>query len=358
MKKSFSARAGEFVKNKYPVLLIIGSIIGLLFFWVSYKPAPEKIAPLEVKREEVTRYFRVLDGKEVSSPDLVNPRVIAAVVENAADAWPLTGLDQAPIVYEFLAEGRIPRLLTLFTQDDAFIKLGPIRSARLYFLEALKPFDAIFMHVGGSPESLKKIKEYQIKDYDQFFWGDYYWREKTRYAPHNTFVSSEKVDELIEDWHIASVEYKGWNFKDSKKFTEEELTAQEKDEVIVNYTNNTYQAKYIFSPERNQYQRFQAKEEMLMSDGAQIWTDNLIVEEHPHQVLDSIGRRKIEMIGEGKAWVFRDGEKIETTWKKDDINSITRYFESDPNFYLDEGTEIELNRGKTWINIVEGGTFE
>jgi len=49
--------------------------------------------------------------------------------------------------------------------------------------------------------------------------------------------------------------------------------------------------------------------------------------------------------GSGKAVVVRDGIKVDGTWKKDNDNSRTRFFDA-------TGTEINFNRGATWIEVI------
>ena len=67
--------------------------------------------------------------------DLVVPPLQAALaimVENQADARPQTGLPQADVVYECLAEGGITRFISMYLSSDAPV-VGPVRSLRHYF---------------------------------------------------------------------------------------------------------------------------------------------------------------------------------------------------------------------------------
>ena len=91
--------------------------------------------------------------------------------------------------------------------------------------------------------------------------------------------------------------------------------------------------------------RYQDGEIHKMSDGEWIKAKNIIVQLNEMIVLDEVGRKKITTLGEGKAWVFRDGETIEAKWKKDEINQITKYYDNN-------GNEIEFNGGATWIEVI------
>jgi len=339
------------LKNKYPILAIIFIILSILVYFQFYRVVPNKEVSdvkqkIETQKEE--KIYRALDGVEIKNKKDINERVIGIMVENNYDAWPLSGLDKASIVYEALAEGRIPRFLALFSYSDIPDKIGPVRSARTYFLQLNKPFQAPYLHVGGSPDALKKIKTYNIIDVNQFFNGFYFWRSDKRNAPHNVYTSGKLIYDMIKNRDISiNKKIETWKYKDGEV---NPYIGYVKD-IVVNYTNNTYQAKYVYDYKNNRYQRFQAKEPMELLDGSNIFVDNVIVEEHKHEVYDSVGRRNIYLIGSGKVWVFRDGKVIEGIWSRNGINKLTRYYD-------ENNKEITLNRGKTWINIVEEGSFE
>ncbi|MCC6639044.1 DUF3048 domain-containing protein, partial [Candidatus Falkowbacteria bacterium] len=290
---------------------------------------------------------RTLDGVALSSTQDALSHVTAVMVENNFESWPLSGLDKASVVYEALAEGRIPRFMALFPYGTEVEKLGPVRSARPYYLELASPFNAVYMHVGGSPDALAYLKKLDLIDNDQFFWSQYFWRSSDRYAPHNVYTSSDLMLKMYEEREIDTTGfYAGWKFDDSK-----ELGVSYPYDIIVNYTDSTYQAKYIYNSELDLYQRYQAKEPMELADGSLIFANTVIIQEHAHQVLDAVGRRAIEIVGEGKVWIFAHGKVQEGVWKKDDVESLTRY-------YTTTGEEISINPGKIWINVVEKDSFE
>lgn len=351
-----------FCKQKYPLLIIVIFLFVLLLVnqYVWRKPLMELLPVTQTQEQkedggmlgDEERWFRALDGVLVGAPELTHPRTIAVMIENNSESWPLSGLESASVVYEVLSEGRIPRYLALFPYDQIPGRVGPVRSARTYYLELALPFDPVYMHVGGSPDALNKIKTFGLIDADQFFWSQYFWRAQDRYAPHNVFTNGELVTQMLDERGISlSSDFEGWLFKDVEQVeVQEDEAEKDYESIIINYTTSTYQSRYVYDPLRNQYQRYQARQPLVMRDGSEIWVTNVIVEEHPHRVYDSVGRRDIDIVGEGRVWVFRDGESIEGVWKKTNRADITRYYD-------DQGDEIILNRGVTWINIVEPETF-
>src|SRR5688572_5513956 len=85
------------------------------------------------------------------------PQVLGVLIENAADAWPLSGLDEAFLVIEAPVEGDIPRFIAFFSEESDVDLIGPVRSARPYYVDWNAELSGIYAHVGGSPEALDLI---------------------------------------------------------------------------------------------------------------------------------------------------------------------------------------------------------
>ncbi|MDD2556103.1 MAG: DUF3048 domain-containing protein, partial [Syntrophaceticus sp.] len=108
--------------------------------------------------------------------------LVAVMVDNLDAARPQTGLGGAGVVYEMEAEARITRFMALFAGDQPSV-VGPVRSARSYYLQICKEWDAVYAHVGGSKDAVSNIQSWGIKDLDEFRNGGEYWRDNSRNAP-------------------------------------------------------------------------------------------------------------------------------------------------------------------------------
>ncbi|MBI5221693.1 MAG: DUF3048 domain-containing protein [Candidatus Magasanikbacteria bacterium] len=146
---------------------------------------------------QLPQYFSSLDGTTVSSSEMINPFVVGIMIDNHPDARPQSGLVAAKIVYEAPAEGGITRYFAIFDSIQSVEKVGPVRSARPYFVDWLEEYSGLYMHCGGAPEALAKIKSEKVFDADEFFNGPYYWRDESRIAPHNLFTKSEQIKKII-----------------------------------------------------------------------------------------------------------------------------------------------------------------
>ena len=81
-------------------------------------------------------------------------RPYAVMIDNHPDAYPQTGLDHALVVFEALAEFGITRFMAIYAPGigpDA-PAIGPVRSARLYYVQWAMGFGTLYAHAGGSPQ--------------------------------------------------------------------------------------------------------------------------------------------------------------------------------------------------------------
>jgi hypothetical protein len=303
---------------------------------------PENI--FRPKTEDVLR--RKINGEEIKLEANKNLYPVAIMIENAADSWPLSGLDKADLVIEAITEASITRFVAIYANDKDIEKIGPVRSARPYYLDWIEPFEPIYMHVGGSPDALRLLVsgQYDLVNLDQFLNNQYYWRDnKWRYAPHNVYTSSELIEQVLAHKELQEpADYQMWQYKKDKDL--DDRPEQVKD-ITVLYTNDYYRVDWQYNREENNYIRYQYNDIQQMTDGEWIKAKNIIVQVNEMVVLDNVGRKRITTIGEGKAWVFRDGEIIEGKWIKEVKDERTIYYDNNNN-------EIIFNGGLTWIQVI------
>ncbi len=298
--------------------------------------------------EEQENTYRLIDGEKVT-PKTTAYIPYAVMIENLRSVRPQSGLSQASVVYESLVEGGATRFMAVFDPSAVIPEIMPVRSARPYYLEWISEYGGLYAHAGGSPKALTVIRENpDINNLEALSRdGVYFWRDTTRYAPHNLVTSSEKMNFALRDKELADKKatYNPWLFKDEAS---EESRGEDGKTVSFNFSYGlTYQVDYLYDRNQNSYLRSNAEEPHLdRNTGEQISVKNVIVQLVQEPVLDGgKGRLEIYVGGEGKAWIFRDGEVIEGTWKKESRTDRTRFYDA-------AGNEVELNRGNTWIHIV------
>lgn len=79
------------------------------------------------------------------------------MLDNHDDARPQAQISKADIIYEYRVEGEFTRYMALF-QSNFPENVGPVRSARPYFVQTAKEYNAIYAHWGGSVAGLEEVK--------------------------------------------------------------------------------------------------------------------------------------------------------------------------------------------------------
>jgi hypothetical protein len=319
------------------VLILSTGIIAGFYYWGPRDVDENADNGIE---EEITLDYRKLDGRAVNS-EQANSLAWAIMIENHWESRPPSGLSAASIVFEVPVEAGITRFMAIYDAADVVDEIGPVRSARDYYLDWASEFGAMYAHVGGSPQSLIEIPEANILDLNQFFNGRYFWRSDDRYAPHNVYTNSELLQKAMRDKGISEIfDYKAWRFKDDREF--EDPGAQI---IEIDYSVPEYLVRWEWSSSTNEYVRLNGGAAHVDADGSELKAKNIAVVLTESYVLDREGRINLRTLGKGKAWVFRDGEVAEATWSKPDKESRLR-------FYDVTGRDIEMNRGTTWVEII------
>lgn len=282
---------------------------------------------------------RRLDGVLVpSSIAALAPR--AVMIENHPDARPVSGLSKASIVIEAPVEGGITRYLAFFAASTTLPQIGPVRSARPYYVDWADGWNAPYFHVGGSPDALEKISGLAgFVDVNEFAQGNSFWRDNTRSAPHNVYTKNELMDAVIAKKDAASSTAPvAWHFQDAASSTDRGTV----DEIRIPY-GGAFNVRWDFDPERGVYGRSLSGIVQKDRDGSVIEAENIIVMKTEQQVLDSTGRLRIRTTGSGEAVAYRDGKRFVLRWRRSAGEPI--------RFESTDGTEFLFTRGRTWIEV-------
>ncbi|OGY81672.1 MAG: hypothetical protein A3F54_01255 [Candidatus Kerfeldbacteria bacterium RIFCSPHIGHO2_12_FULL_48_17] len=335
-------------------IIIAGTGITYAYMNQSTPPATAKKETKNTQAEKTTpSNERHLDGRRVAIKD-ANKYPVAVMIENLSPVRPQAGLGQAQVVYESLVEGGITRFMAIYDLSEKIDEIGPVRSARPYYLEWVSEYDALYAHAGGSPEALQAISGFNIHDLNQIGGAQgYYWRSDSVPAPHNLFTSTELLTRAINDNKLADVEptYTPWTFtddpEDNKKSTDKEVQATAASNISIDFSSPSYKVEYAYDATTKEY---------LRSNGGVPHTDKnteqqiraktvVVVSIPPVTDVGEKGRITLSIHGGGPVRIARFGEVITGTWKKADRTARTEFFDA-------RGEKIDLGRGNIWVEIV------
>ncbi|MDP2860638.1 MAG: DUF3048 domain-containing protein [bacterium] len=314
-------------------------------------------------------------------------RPLAIMIENHLDARPQSGLSSADIVYETVAEGGITRFMAVYYGYPEDVIVGPVRSARTYFLDWVSEYGnkPLYTHVGGAncdsetgsgcangapADALGQIERYGWlgkNDLSQFSIGfPTFWRDPDRLgrvvaAEHTMYSSTQKLWKVAQNRGLGAVDDKGKDWKENFipwKFKDDLLTSDKPQNFSAEFTHwggyKDYTVRWEYNKEENLYKRFNAGvAHNDLNTNEQLTAKNIVLqfttERHANDGYDGNAHLLYGTIGSGEAVVLQDGKKIKAVWKKKSRADRTVFFDT-------LGKEISFNRGQIWIEVMAIGT--
>jgi len=319
-------------------------------------------------------------------------RPLTVIIENHFDARPQSGLMNADVVYEAVAEGGITRFLAIFycnaTQASSFkYDIGPIRSARSYFLDLASEYSdyPLHVHVGGAncsaatpggpctshikTQALEQIVKYgwnnkgTWSDLSQFSLSYKACRREPDRTGQNRATEHTMYCSTSELWNIAAsrgltnlteINKSSWdkNFRPWSFGAEDKSTGSTVTNISFDFWGNkAYAVSWKYDIATNRYLRTNGGETMIDFNIKQpVSTKNLIiqfvkelrsVDQHAHNIY--------EVVGSGTGLYFSNGQKTEITWSKADRQARTIFKDKAT------GKEVNLVPGQIWIEILPIG---
>lgn len=287
-----------------------------------------------------------LTGLPVSDPATVQRRVVLVRYGNDRAARPHAGISQAEVVMEEVMDAWwITRLTGVFLQEEPQ-KVGPIRSARPFVLDALSAFDAVLVYSGASTgvSQLLATGGYNLINETQT--GDIFFRSTDRSSPHNLYTSIPAVRERIQalGWNRAS-SLRGFTFSATVPAGSSAAS------IDIPYPS-TSTVRWTWDAAAGVYRRWvQGNSYVDETTGEQVGCENVIVIYAKHWetdiVEDSLGATSIGIAlrGGGRVQIFRDGQLIEGTWWRSDADMLFQFIDAN-------GNHIPLKPGQSWIEFV------
>lgn len=303
-------------------------------------------SPDKQSSQTITKYYSPLTGKEVSEESTTKRPVLAIMIENSTEARPQSGLKEAGVVFEAVAEGGITRFIALYQESEPSL-IGPVRSVRPYYLEWSAAFSPAVAHVGGSSEALNMLRsENYGVDLDQSHNSSTYWRTRDRKSPHNVYTNYNNLIASAESKGKIVSNFTGFSRQDSSKTSskdKESATA-----INMSVSTGIFAVSYQYDQNSNAYKRFQGGVAHQDREKGQITPDTVIAIRVNQTLKSDRIHNEITTSGSGECFVFQNGIVTKGTWSKSGSSSQIKFAD-------DDGNVIKLNRGQTWITAVPEG---
>lgn len=272
---------------------------------------------------------------------VVDRPAIVVKVDNGMKARPQTGLNKADIVVEEEVEGGITRFAAIFQSQTTVI--GPVRSGRTTDIGVIGGLGGpLFVYSGANDVTdtlLLRQKAVQNRNAGR---SSGYWRESSRKAPSNLYTDTSP------HWASASGGAPPAQFAYRAAGVGSPGTPVAGLTVAFRSNNATWQW------DGGMWLRNQGGSAHKTAWGDRVSAANVVVIETQRVgtgMVDASGATVPEFVfvGTGTATVFTDGMKVEGVWTRPTLSSVA-------TLTTPEGAVIELTPGRTWIELIEGGT--
>ncbi|MCJ8014091.1 DUF3048 domain-containing protein [Paenibacillus sp. KQZ6P-2] len=316
---------------------------------VEEQAPPEEQAPEDPvpSGEPQANYTAPLTGLPMDHAPTARP--LSVMINNAPAARPQSGLTQADIVYEVLAEGGITRLIGIFQSKGADEPIGPIRSIRPYLINLGESYGGVLVHAGGSNDAYAILQKQHKEDLDEISnAGAYFWRDKSRKAPHNLYSNADKLREGADKrGYKKEVNIPVYKFRAENDLPEGENASG----VDITFLLKSYKVSYQYDEDSKLYQRsINGKPHVDLNNGQQLTAANVVILGADHQTLDDVGRLAVDVEKGGEAVLLQRGKIIKGRWVRAKGDVIR---------FVKDGQEVPLYPGTTYFNIVPNApTFD
>ena len=283
----------------------------------------------------------VLSGREG-----INGPVLAVKIDDTNPAHPQIGIEDADVVYIEQVESGLTRLMAIFSSRIPE-RVGPVRSARISDIDILSQYGNVaFAYSGAQSKLLPIISQANLLDLGaQRQSPTIYTTDPMRNQPYAMVLRADLLMARIveKQYEIDSARSVGFVFGDEPK------DGKPTDEVVIDWPAATYKAKWSESEQR--WFLYHNGRINRAESGIILGPTTLVIQLvsiTPSEFGDKFGGVTpfSETVGEGKAYVLRNGKRFAGTWTRSDANSGT-------TFSLLNGEEIKFAPGQVWVALTD-----
>jgi hypothetical protein len=271
-------------------------------------------------------------------------------IENSILARPLAGVQQANIVYEYLAEGGITRMTAIFFAPSGSQRIEPVRSARPVTIRLWHAYHGVLFFSGANIKVLQVIADQHIPALTEGTdGGAYFARDPSRRAPHNLYTDGTRLAQGVSKYapHVTYVLP-----SPGEPAASPPPTAANR---IVFDQTTSHRVTYTYSSADGAYAYSTALGPLIdQNTGQAVKPVNVIliqVAHHDAGFTDVNGAPAVDfdLMGTGPADVFTRGHHYQATWDLSNPELPLKILGAD-------GKVMHLPAGLTWFHLVDPGT--
>ncbi len=292
-----------------------------------------------------------LTGLPVTASDAanINRPALMVKIDNAPQAWPQAGINQADVVYEEMVEGGITRYMAVFQSQDAPL-VGPIRSVRGTDVALAAQTGGLIAYSGGIPAFVSAVRNTGVIDVGAFAAGQDYTRDYSRPSPHNLFSTTQKLyssaNTSVQPAHPL------FQFGSANQSIPSSIAKSSSSTEV--YISSAADDLWTYHGSTGQYTKSIGGQAIVDTAGAPLSTTNVIIEFVSYvntQYVDPAGNPvpEADILGTGNGEVLMGGSYAPISWSKSSDSQPTTYSYS-------TGQPLKLRPGRTFVVFAPIGT--
>lgn len=324
------------------IIVLLLLIVGLFLTGCAKKEETKSPTPVKNPGVEEPGFTNTFPLTGIKTNDDVNQRAVSVMINNHTKARPQSGLSKADVVYEMLAEGEITRFLAVF-QSETPDRIGPVRSARSYYIELAKGLKSLYIAHGYSPEAKKMLQSGYVDNINGIQYdGTLFKRSSDRQAPHNSYITFANIQKGAKEKGYSLIGApEPFTFLSNKQI--KGLKGDSAVKASINYGSTAYNVQYQYNEQTEKYSRYSNGVQTIDAETLKpVLIDNVFIIETTHRIADNYGRRDIDLQSGGKGYLLQKGKVNVVEWENQNGRIIP----------VLNGAEVGLVPGKTWVNII------
>lgn len=302
--------------------------------------------------------------------EVASSRPIAVMFPTDKGSQPQYGIGLAGVLYECMEEGEMSRQMGVIEGWQELEKIGNIRSGRDYYGYWCMEWDAFFVHWGGPFYLVDLVNRPEFNNLTAASVGTKdksapsvgagaFWRSDPKHPTiHNGYTDGPNLIKAIEKLGYEKEHRSKYFEEDHFRFAstnnpntlEDAAGSFTAEKIDLSKIFTTTRSSLEYDAENGVYKKYlYGNEQIDEVTGEQLTFANVIVQntgwkyqpDNKYLIFDCVDDTR-------DGYYFTNGRGIHITWKKTSDYAPTRYYD-------DNGNEIQLNPGKTYIAIAQDG---
>lgn len=299
-----------------------------------------------------------LTGQPYPNEEAMSRRNLIVKISNFPPVVrPQTGINLADLVYEIEAEGGVTRFAAIY-RNNSPERVGSVRSARLVDMELTVMYNALLAYSGTSEpiQRLIMAADWVFQAFSPLK-GDNenagFTRDERREGidfEHTLFLDTNTLYDLATRRNVnTGFRARGFAFADDP-----DPNGLPANDIYIEWYGQG-DARWQYDEETGRYLRFtDGVPHMDAGDDEQIWADNLIIIEVPHNRRPDLFPEgadyeslEIALWEQGRAYLMRDGVYYQGYWRRQDDQPGSAL-----QIIYGNNVPIMMKPGRTWVSVV------